>query len=248
MDNKITQKEKNLAGEYQKWALNYVTYLYFADSPQKHNSKIYDSATTTFIDTGKRKIAVTNYHVIEHYERLRRVDDKINFQIGSEVITDVQSRIIDKSSKYDLVTYEISEKIMSALGKQWCSNSNWPPKKVKQKEVLVFAGYPGIFRRIVSKGNVYFESVIILEEIISVSPDSFKIHLDIENYSRLLGHRKFDELKEYGGFSGAGIFRLNNLKQISTLEPVGIIYEGSNEWKIQIASHIDVINDNGTIK
>lgn len=248
MNNENTQEYRNLVGEYQKWALDYVIYVFFADSPKKQNSQIYNSATTTFIDTGKRKIAVTNFHVIKHYETLKHSDEEIKFQIGKLAITDIQSRIIDKSPRYDLVTYEITQKEINDLDKQWCSNRFWPPKEVKQKEVLVFAGYPGIFRKIKSRGNVYFESVIILEEIISTSPENFKIFLDIENYDRLLGHREFDELIEFGGFSGAGVFRLNETKQISTLEPVGIIFEGIDKWRIQLASHINVIKENGMIK
>ncbi len=87
-----------------------------------------------------------------------------------------------------------------------------------------------------------------MEEIISTSPESFKIFLDTDNYSVLLGSRTFKDLTDYGGFSGAGVFRINDKKTISSLEPVGIIYEGSNDWQIQFASHINVIDENGIIK
>ncbi|HEX9739959.1 MAG TPA: hypothetical protein VGA29_04220, partial [Ignavibacteriaceae bacterium] len=118
----------------------------------------------------------------------------------------------------------------------------------EKEEVLVFAGYPGIFRNIRALGKVYFQSVIIMEEIKSSSPESFKIYLDTDNYEVLLGHRKFEELTDYGGFSGAGVFRINDKKNISALEPVGIIYEGSENWKLQFASHINVIDADGKIK
>ena len=72
--------------------------------------------------------------------------------------------------------------------------------------------------------------------------------MDTDNYEVLLGHRKFEELADYGGFSGAGVFRINEKKTISSLEPVGIIYEGSEKWKLQFASHINVIDANGLIK
>ena len=237
-----------LIGEYQKWTINYVIYTYFADPPFIEGSKIYNSATSTLIGTGIRKFAVTNNHVIKSFEELKAIDNKVKFQIGSSVIDNIVDRIIDQNKFYDLVTFELSDEEVKSLGKQFCPFALWPPKEVEKEEVLIFTGYPGIFRDIKAPGKVYFQSVIIMEEIISTSPESFKIFLDTDNYKVLLGPRKFEDLTDYGGFSGAGVFRINDKKTIATLEPVGIIYEGSENWKLQFASHINVIDANGKIK
>jgi hypothetical protein len=248
MANLAYEDRIKLVGEYQKWALNYVINTFFADPPSMPDCKIYNSATSTFIDTGSKKFAATNNHVIQQYENLIKTQSNINYQLGPLVINDINSRIIDRNKFYDLVTYELLDEEINSLGKQYCPFTPWPPAEVRKDELLFFAGYPGIWRNIKSPGKVYFQSAIFIEEIISTSPESFKIHLDIDNYKVLLGPRKFEELTDYGGFSGAGVFRINDKKQIATLEPVGIIYEGSDNWKLQFASHISVIDENGIIK
>jgi hypothetical protein len=244
----MTSEDKiKLSAEYQKWALNYVIYTYFADPVNKTGSKIHNSATTTFVDTGKKKLAITNAHVIEEFKKLQLKEPDINYQLGSLVIPDILNRIVSKNSQYDLATYEITEKEINSIQKQFCLSPQWPPDEIKKDELLLFAGYPGIFRDIVSPGRVKFESIIILDEIISTSPESFKILLDTDNYERLLGKRTWEELSSMGGCSGAGVFRINDKKKIATLEPVGVIFEGSNFLKIQKAAHFTVIDEQGII-
>ena len=235
--------DQKLVAEYQKWVINYVIYVYFADPPFINESKIYNSATSTLIDTGTKKLAVTNNHVIKAFEKLKVINKNVNFQIGSLVIEDIHDRIIDRNDFYDIVTFNLSDVEIKSLGKQYCSFVHWPPTQVEKDEVLVFAGYPGIFRSIKAPGKVRFESVIFMEEIKSTSSESFKIYLDTENYEVLLGTRKFEELTDSGGFSGAECLSELIIKKLfQFLEPVGIIYEGSESWKLQVASHIDVIN------
>ena len=122
-----------------------------------------------------KKIAVTNNHVIKSFEDLKNLKSDVNFQIGSLVIDNIVDRIIDRNKFYDLVTYEITYKEINSLNKQFCCLTHWPPKEVEKEEVLVFAGYPGIFRDIRAPGKVYFQSAIFMEEIISSSPESFKV-------------------------------------------------------------------------
>ena len=247
MEQSVLEKKKELTNQYSKWVDKYVSYIFFADPVSKQDSKIFDSASVTFIDTGQRKIAVTNEHVISEYRKLVKVHNDINFQLGSFSI-DIESRLIDINKHCDLATFYIKPKEIESLNRQFCFTKSWTPKRIKEEELLIFAGYPGAFRDKIKYNYVHFDSAIYTEQIISVSDDSFKIALDRQSYKHFLGNRKNSELTDLSGFSGAGVFRINQNNPISYLEPVGIIFEGINEWQLQMGSHIDFIDKYGKIK
>ncbi|MFA6468889.1 MAG: hypothetical protein WCW35_08315 [Bacteroidota bacterium] len=242
-----TKQQLSLADESMKLCLTYVSFVYFAESPNKQGSRIHANGTCSFVDTGTSKFAITNHHVIEGFRTKQLQFPELNFQIGSEII-DIENRIISESEYHDLVTFRITDEEMAKFGKTFCFCRDWPPLDAVNDEAIFFAGYPGEFRTQLSPNEVEFQSILMTEVVKSSSPDKFTIVFDKSNWMKLDGPREVSELTHYGGLSGTAIFRLNEKYPIHTLEPIGIIYEGGNVLNIQLVKHISFINKDGVIK
>jgi hypothetical protein len=238
-------KEK-IAAKYNKWVLNYVSYVFFVDPVSKPGKRVYSSAGVTFIDTGERRFAVTNERIIAEYIRIYDTDKRVKFHLGPFII-DIENRIIDTNSNYDLATFEVKAYEVDRLNSQFCYVRPWAPKRIEKGEYVVFAGYPGILHKKIKSNSVSLDSAVFTEEIQSVDENGFKFSLNDPNYENYLSYRKSSEFTELGGFSGAGVFCINQNNSILFLEPVGIIYKGINDWQTQKVRHIDFINEYGEI-
>ena len=238
--------KQKIAEKYQKWVLNYVSYVFFVDVVSKPGKRVNFRAGVTFIDTGQRRFAVTNERVIAEYIRVFDKDERIKFHLGPFII-DIENRIIDTNSNCDLATFEVKAYEVNRLNSQFCYKNPWSPRRIEKGEYVVFAGYPEILHKRISSSLVSMNSVVFIEEIQSVNEKVFEFSLNDQNYGNYLSYRKDSELTEVGGFSGAGVFCINRNNSILSLEPVGIIYKGINDWQTQKARHIDFINEYGEI-
>ncbi len=246
MENTDIDLKERVTAKYKNWVLNYVAYVFFVDSVSKPGKRIYLSAGVTFINTGKRKFAVTCERVIEEYIRIFSTDERIKFHLGPFII-DIENRIIDANSKYDLATFEVKDSEAERLNSQFCYTSPWPPKRIKKGKFVVFAGYPEILHKKISPNSISLDSEVFVEEIQSVNKKDFVFSLNYQNYSNFLSYKKSSELTGLGGFSGAGVFCINQNDSILIPEPVGIVYKGINDWQTQKARHIDIIDEYGEI-
>lgn len=245
-NSSMNEQQREIIRTYQNQCSNYVIPVFIADNISKVDSKVYSNGTATFIDTGMKKILVTNEHVIREYREQRIQHTDLNFYLGSLVI-DVEDRLIDINKDQDLATLTIEPEELTSLGKECCSCVNWPPDIISSDEVVMFIGFPGIFRRLVSTNVVRFESAIIVDDVTSSSPGKFTIHMDFSDYFKFSGLRDADELTDIGGFSGAGVFKFKDSGLMKIVEPAGIIFEGSSNLNVQLAKHIGFINADGTI-
>lgn len=233
--------------EFLRLARNYVAFVILAPSPDQPESRIYGNATCSFIDTGSRCFGITNKHVVDEFRDLREENPSMNFQIGSYLF-DIENNIIDECDSPDLLTFEIAEDFMSRIGKSFCPCRSWPPSRAIINETIVFAGFPGQFREQISRDSARFGIVAMLELVLSSSENQFIIFLDRDNWILRFGTRDISELRNLGGMSGTAVFRIREINRIATLEPIGLIYAGGEEWNWQLAVHIDFIQSNGTIR
>ena len=238
--------KQRIAEKYQKWVLNYVSYVFFVDVVSKPGKRVNFSAGVTFIDTGQRRFAVTNERVIAEYIKVFDTDERIKFHLGPFII-DIENRIIDTNSNCDLATFEVKAYEVDRLNSQFCYTNPWAPRRIEMGEYVVFAGYPEILHKKIRLNSVSLDSAVFIEEIQSVNEKDFEFSLNDQNYDNYLSYKKSSELTELGGFSGAGVFCINQDNSILFLEPVGIIYKGINDWQTQKARHIDCINEYGEI-
>ena len=238
--------KQKIANKYRDWVLNYVSYVFFVDSISKSGKKLYFSAGVTFIDTGERRFAVTNERVIAEYIRIFSKDKRVRFHLGPFKIN-IENKIIDTNSNCDLATFEVKAYEVDRLNSQFCYIKPWDPKRIKEGEQVVFAGYPGIPHNKIESNSISLDPVTFIEEIESVNEKDFKFSLYDRNYRNYLSYRKSSELTELGGFSGAGVFCINQNKSNLFLEPVGVIYQGIDDLQTLKVRHIDFINEYGEI-
>lgn len=235
--------------ETMKWCLNYVIPAHIADPPSQQNAGIYKNGTCSFIDTGIRIFAVTNWHVVEYFRQKKSEKNDVIFQLGS-IVYDIEERIIAEDKERDLATIDIELDELKEMEKQACLCRAWPPERIGKGERVVFAGYPGIFRETRQKRTAAFESVLRDELVESASSEQFIIAFDMTDLIEMVGSREKTELTDFGGFSGAAVFRYKDDQPIAIIEPVGIVFEHSkiHETDIHLIRHIDFINADGTIR
>lgn len=241
-----TKEQRDIANVALDCCRDYVTFAMIADVPSGPNSRVHNSATCSFIDTGHAKIGVTNQHVLEAYRKQKLTKPNVRFQLGS-LVFDAEERLIDEHVNHDLAVFSVDEACVSRLKKQFCSCSSWPPQRARVSEIALLAGYPGIFRQQVSNQDVLFEVVLLLEVVKSSSDEHFTIFLDKANWTKQSGRRKISDLKNLGGFSGSSVFRLVEDELGAVVEPVGIVFEALSEFGLFRARHMDLIKPDGSI-
>lgn len=244
MDGKFTPNNERIAIEVSNLAINYICPIAIGPDKTKKDN-IYNAGTVSFVDTGDRKLMITNDHTLENYYKLKK--ETMNAKIRVEhLIFDSDDRIIDKSKFYDIVTFSIEEEELKQMNKNFAFSNEWPPNRAVKNEHIVFVGYPGNFRERVSNDEVKFEIVPFFGKVISSSDEKFTIYFD-DNRQKLYGYRELSELDNIGGMSGSLVLRTANNK-IFHLEPIGILFESSDDGKMILVRHLDFINSDGSIK
>lgn len=242
--NKIQIK---IADESLKWALIYSTFIAIAERKGRSEYIVHNNATCSFIDTGVRKFAVTNFHVIEKYRELKQEKANLILQVGSCII-DIEKSIIEENKRLDLVTFQIDDHIMDINKKQFCSCPNWPPKRAEKEENILYVGFPGKFRETKSTNELYFYVTAFFEVVTDCSEEHFSILIDRKLWTKRFGLKDISEFDNWGGFSGAGVFRLSEEKRVAFLEPLGVMFSACQSYEILLIRHIDFIDANGAIK
>ena len=246
--SKLEKPLIDAANEALKWCRIYTTFVCFADPVEKYQAGIYNSATCTFHDTGSAKFGVTNYHVINGYREKRKEIPDLVFQVGCYRV-DIDKYIISEDENLDLATFALPDEVWKALekeGKQYCFSSKWPPDRIIQGETIFYLGFPGIFRERFTKTEYNFYMVALCEVVDSVSERQFGVAIDRDTWVQQFGIKCISELTDYGGFSGACIFRLPD-RQITSLEPVGILFEAGDTMELHFVRHIEFIDSTGKI-
>jgi hypothetical protein len=99
--------------------------------------RILHNGTITLVRTPKKLFGITAAHVEDQLnEDLQK--GGVTLQVKDEIIEGL--RIIDKSSKRDLVTFELDEQLISNLGLE---PIGWPFQLPVEGSGLLLAGYPG---------------------------------------------------------------------------------------------------------
>jgi hypothetical protein len=121
----------------------------------------------------------------------------------------------------------------------------WPTEQVREREVVIYGGYPGSLRE--EKGEEIetpFET--LASAVTSVSPLQLGLHIDMANL-----HWPFHEGEQInaalGGISGGGVYRVIE-KPIERVELIGFIYEHSGQLDLMFARHARFIAEDGAIK
>lgn len=72
MTNQLVKLQEQVASQAMKCCLNYIIPVFFADPPDKKGGRVYKNGTCLLIDTGNKKFAITNHHVIEGFRQKKK--------------------------------------------------------------------------------------------------------------------------------------------------------------------------------
>jgi hypothetical protein len=165
-------------------------------------------------------------------------------QIGS-VRINLENYVIDHNPELDLATFEISPVLMAGSRVHAHGAPKWPPTQLRELEIVVLGGYPGILR-IEQQGRLGTPFVSFLARIAQTSPDHSSIQLNLEDAYWPDGSGGVAPGSDLGGLSGGPIFRYHH-EPVEYFEMVGFIYEASTSYGIVFARHASCIGQCGHI-
>ena len=244
------EKMKEIMALFTKSFQKYTSMLFFAKDQRDPNS-VFDNGTVFFLNTGTKKILVTCGHVIQGFlDKKSEVPDiylGLTGASGFPPIDISDFTLIDLDTKqYDLATFEIPDKLVADLKKEFFMVTNWPPIKPNVGDSIFLLGFPGIHRHTSSRGLEL--PILYYDEIVS-SVSSRHFVLSNENGCRIK-HKFKEDLPDFGslgGISGAGAFRLDPEK-IDCFSFAGIAYEASDgENSVLFVHHGELLNSDGRI-
>lgn len=205
---------------------------------------IHHNGTVCFLQTSKRLIAVTAWHVFDEYRTAKAQQSDIRCQFGATT-TEPEKRLIAESEYLDLVTFDMSAVVTAASGGLPHAPLIWPTSEVSSGEVLLYGGYPGSLR-VEHELTADLPFQWFAGAPISVTPENIKLYIDRENFHQPLRGTSITNV-ELGGMSGGPVFRLVPAPPIERLELVGFIYEYQPSLSLVFARPSHYITEQGHI-
>jgi Trypsin-like peptidase domain len=212
---------------------------------------VFRNGTGTLVDTGQRKLLVTNHHVYEKFEECRReaphtrlvmsgVDGQPFANISGETL-------IASDETRDLAVLAISPSIVEQLGKRFYRATAWPPRRPEVGARVVLVGYPAQGRHALGSGSLGVMPLSIGRTVTSVGDRHFLMANETQDsYAHAPdGH---EPVTDYGGISGSAaysVYRLPDKRE--ELYLCGFAKEAGFNNTILVA-HADFINADGSIR
>jgi hypothetical protein len=189
-----------------------------------------DNGTYSLIDTGKRRILVTCYHVWRAFleSKAKNPDTVLGIDLGEGhgiEFAAPERQIIDGDDELDLVVFEFEPRHLSVNGipishrKEWFPVQCWPIPKASEGGYVALMGFPG--KRIVKDGMLCtFRTQVIpfkvsgvgLKEIYLLNePENAEVFRDTKTFLGGLSGSPAYEFDEHGarivGFVKSGFKR-----------------------------------------
>jgi len=228
--------------EMRKLAMMLCAPFWWHGEDDNGQYRIFHNGTICFLNTGTRLIGVTADHVYRKYLADKARYKVFECQFGGSTV-DPERYLIDRCERLDLATFDIPSVLVSAAGSSVHHPPQWPTESVREREVVLFCGFPGILREAKDvKAGFPFQT--FATAVISVSPDNITLHVDLPNLHWPLHDGEIIN-PELGGQSGGPVFRVVEGTLINRLEIVGFIYEISPS--LVMARHVSRIASDGRI-
>jgi hypothetical protein len=204
----------------------------------------------TVVDTGDQVIGITARHVADRIIECCTAGLGQICQIGSALLP--SDSLIARHPDLDLATFRLSHSLVAAAGRQAAHVTGWPPSSPQLREVVLFGGYPGIYRRAdESKGLFEADFASFAAPVTDVSDRSFSMEIPLSN-SFSVSDTLIPPRVDLAGASGGGVFRLVETQSkngiVASLYLGGIIYFGSPGLEILNAHPISALKPNGEFR
>jgi len=224
--------------------MSHATPVWWYDDSRVVGTSILHGGTVSFVNTGRRVIAISAHHVYEQYLRDKAADSGVKCQFGG-VTVEPEKYVIDSDRKLDLVTFDLPVVLATATGATIHNSPSWPPAKLAESDIVILGGYPGN-RRLEGAQALDSDFVSFIGRIAQSSDDHASMYLNIPNSHWPQGER-LCESPNLGGMSGGPVFRLIT-DPIESLEFSGVIYESHQTYELVFCSHASFIRSDGTLE
>jgi hypothetical protein len=226
---------KHFLGAYQTWAQRLCIPVFWRDATrQMHNG------TITLVRTPSHVLGITNAHVADGLADCT-YELGTGCQIGGAHLD--PSRLIARHPTMDLATFRLSDVILAPAGGDPATVSTWPPKPPTEGDVVMYGGYPAMYRQELS-GNVDFMFACFAGKVASASDSHVGMVLEIER-SESISPSRIPPNADLGGWSGGPVFRVVDSNGIERLELAAIIYEYSAPSEIAFAHPLSSLAPDG---
>jgi hypothetical protein len=205
---------------------------------------ILHNGTISFVNTGKTTLGITANHVFEEYLKEKATNSKVKCQIGN-VTVEPERHVISSDKTVDIATLQLPTILIAATGVTVHSAPVWPPENLRESDLVICGGYPGI-RRKENVATAEFDFVSFISRINQCSGDHVSIYLNIPGSHWPQGE-SVGGTPNLGGASGGPMFRLRT-EPLETIELAGVIYEYNQEFELVFARHASHVSSDGLVE
>lgn len=231
--------------------VNYCQPAFFGPRPDNGNKTVIRNGSISLVDFGIGPVGITCSHVIEGYRKcLEKSEREIVFNVGHTEIDPI-SQLIDESKELDIAIISFTDKQAEGIIKKdgeldtwFLYAKEWPPTLPKKGEFVMFGGFPGHLREIISYDEVVFSSWSSGATRVDESNER-KIYCPFEReyWVKSYGEERHVTLHHLGGMSGGPVIIQRGVR----FDFLGIISEYHENYDTVIFSSASMINKEGKI-
>jgi len=197
-----------------------------------------NNGTFGLVDTGKRKLLITCYHVWDGFQKARLESPELKMCIilgqGNPIVF-APDRPIGEDQKIDIATFDMEPFLTVCGERKFYPLHRNPPRKINRGDVAYLIGFPGHFRRVAEFGaGVVF------------GRQSFGVVVDDSNCSGSQFISDISNLKikqsEITGISGCPCFLV---REYWPIQLVG--FTTKSAMNLLTFTHARCVNPDGTI-
>ncbi|MDX2262264.1 MAG: trypsin-like peptidase domain-containing protein [Gemmatimonadales bacterium] len=211
--------------EISKYAVRFAVPVIFGDSTLEAYSAGLNNGTASLLKLGDLYLAITCQHVIEGYRQRKSSSPSTIFQLGTLAL-DPEAHILSEDVALDLAVLNISPFVGTSddlATARFHSPPRWPPRAVSTKDILCFAGFPGVWREDLTVGHIRLYTLSSgASPVLSATHDQIVSSVAVEDCVTKIHHGKI--IGSLGGMSGGPVFVWRE-GPVLTAELVGFIYE-----------------------
>ena len=125
--------------QFSNMAMNMCVPFWWSSGPLG-GAQVRQNGTLCYVDTGTRRIGITADHVYAGYLADKEAYDEVECQFGGSTVNP-EGRLIARSEKYDLATFDIPQGFVSASFRNvyYHSALRWPPTRFRRMRSLFTA-------------------------------------------------------------------------------------------------------------
>ena len=214
--------------------------------PSPDDPEIYNNGTLCLVDTGKRVVGVTAWHVWESYRKRLEIGEPFVSQFGGLTIQPEDLRI-DHDKGLELATFDLANAIGQMAGFVPHRLDSWPPDRPEVDDLMLYGGFPGDMRRM-DLVQATFSLDTVTGLVSQVTSQNIVIEVDYSRLHDADGPKGNVVATDPAGSSGGPVYRIRDMPLGHRLELAGFIYEQAKEHRFMLARPADFVLADGTLR